>query len=130
VRRWKGLAANETDSLKDAGKAPFSLASASSRRDNLRHWDNRFGQRCAMGPTLRLKLPVKNAQDIQRLLNALGTLNAVTSTLSTGGAFRNRLAKKTDEELTEFVHAARLLSKVLEPLWRTPIEVEAEIAEP
>jgi hypothetical protein len=79
---------------------------------------------------LRVQLPVKNAQDIQRLLNALDALDAVTGAVSTGATFRKRLAKKTDRQLTEFLHAARLLAAALAPLRRVPVAVEAEIAEP
>jgi hypothetical protein len=82
------------------------------------------------GQRLRLRLPIKNAQDVQRLLNALDAFGDLTAGVSTGATFRKRLAKKTDAQLTAFLDAARLVAKALEPLRRIPVAVEAEIAEP
>jgi hypothetical protein len=75
---------------------------------------------------MRIKLPVKRVVDLQRLVMALDTVQAMVGPVARGATFRRRLAKQTDEELERFLRAVKRLVTVLEPLQRAPIDVELE----
>jgi hypothetical protein len=60
---------------------------------------------------MRIKLPVRRVVDLQRLLIALGDVNATVNPVARGNTFRRRLDKATDEELERFLRGVKRLAK-------------------
>jgi hypothetical protein len=64
---------------------------------------------------MRIKLPVKRVVDLQRLVMALDTVQAMVGPVSRGAAFRRKLPRQTDEELERFLRAAKRLALDAQP---------------